>query len=91
MPEFNVQVLYAVLITSIAVSALAVAVVRFTTENSTRLWAWLTYKPFSCVYCMTWWLAVILTPLCVINDPPTTCLLIPVVHVLAFAFYNKVL
>jgi hypothetical protein len=77
------QTLYAVL----TVTALSVAVVKLVTENPERL-ALLQRKPFTCVYCMTWWLAAAIS---LVIFPTHPYFMIPVVQILAYIVYQKLL
>jgi len=75
-----VQLLYAVLTTV----CFAVAITTVVNDNFPKL----QRKPFSCVYCMTWWIAIPISPL-LQADPLAGFVLIPITQILAWIVYQK--
>ena len=80
MPEHLMQIFYAIFIT------LAAAVAAANTLGVK--WPW---KPFNCVYCLTVWFGLICS--CILNvDTPVQALVMwPVIHILAFIVYQKLI
>lgn len=76
----HVQLLYAVLTTV----CFAVAITTVVNDNFPKL----QRKPFNCVYCMTWYVAIILS-MSMQPNPLVGFLLIPVTQILAWIIYQK--
>jgi hypothetical protein len=81
MSEHLVQTLYAVL----ATTAISLGVVTLVTDHPDSL-SKLQRKPFNCIYCMTWWVAIVVAALLF---PSYWYLMAPVVQITAYITYQR--
>lgn len=82
MSEHIMQTFYAVC----SVLAFSVLVVTLVADNQ-KFFARLQFKPFTCVYCMTWWVAIVVGFIVF----PEQLYMIPMLQILAYIAYQRLL